>query len=375
LRDIIGLAVLKCIRPHSGTRHFRVAAIVSPLVASAALIALTTLATQAGAQSVTTRDAELLAAPGSRPIATVRKGASVTTAASRGGYVQSTVEGWIAAPLLGAARDSFPRTVKAGGDVRLRSDPDAKAGVVAQLKGGMGLFEVERRGAWVRVRRSGWISSRAIGTSSVAAGAVADAQAPAAKASTAPAAAQSSVDTTVPPPAPTDTSRNGLVLTPVAPTSIATSPGGQRVGSLSPGARATVTARERGWVRVQVEGWMREADLSVADSALRGALSAADLRADPDGTVGRLVHWEVEILAHQIADPLRKGLVNQEPYLLAQGPAGENALLYLAIPPSLAATAREIPDLAHAIITARVRSGRSEPVGTPVLELLTIVGR
>ena len=120
---------------------------------------------------------------------------------------------------------------------------------------------------------------------------------------------------------------------------------------------------------------MREADLSVADTALRGALSAADLRADPDGTVGRLVHWEVEILAHQIADPLRKGLVNQEPYLLAQGPAGENALLYLAIPPSLAATAREIPDLAHAIITARVRSGRSEPVGTPVLELLTIVGR
>jgi SH3-like domain-containing protein len=367
--------VLKCIRPHNGTRHFRVAAIVSPLVASATLIALATLATRAAAQSVTTRDAELLSAPGSHPIATVRKGAPVTTAGSRGGFVQSTVEGWIAAPLLGAARDSFPRTVKAGGDIRLRSDPDAKSGVVAQLKGGMGQFEVERSGAWVHVRRGGWISSKAIGTSSVAAGAVADAQAPTVKASTAPAAAQSSPDTTVAPPARADTNRNGLVLTPVAPTSIATSPDGQRVGSLSPGARATVTARERGWVRVQVEGWMREADLSVADSALRGALSAADLRADPDGSVGRLVHWEVEILAHQIADPLRKGLVNQEPYLLAQGPAGENALLYLAIPPSLAATAREIPDLAHAIITARVRSGRSEPVGTPVLELLTIVGR
>jgi hypothetical protein len=166
-----------------------------------------------------------------------------------------------------------------------------------------------------------------------------------------------------------------LVLTPAVQTVLATSPAGARVGSLGPGARATVTGRERGWVRVQVEGWVREADLSVADTALRGALSAADLRADPDGTVGRMVHWEVEILAHQIADPLRKGLADQEPYLLAQGPSGENALLYLAIPPSLAATAREIPDLGHAIITARVRSGRSEPVGIPVLELVTIVGR
>jgi SH3-like domain-containing protein len=365
--------VLKCIRPHSGTRRFCVSAIVSPTFA--ALLAFGVSAQHAGAQSVTTRDVELLAAPGSRPIATVRKGASVATASSRSGYVQSTVDGWIAAPLLGAARDSFPRTVKGGGDVRLRSDPDAKSGIVAQLRGGMGLFEVERRGAWVHVRRSGWISSKAIGTASVATGSVADASAQPVKPPVSPAAARPAPDTTSAAVAAPDTTRNGLVLTPVAPTAIATSPDGQRVGSLSPGARATVTARERGWVRVQVEGWMREADLSVADTALRGALSAADLRADPDGTVGRLVHWEVEILAHQIADPLRKGLVNQEPYLLAQGPSGENALLYLAIPPSLAATAREIPDLSHAIITARVRSGRSEPVGTPVLELLTIVGR
>jgi SH3-like domain-containing protein len=368
--------VLKCIRPHSDTRHFRVAAVVSPSLALAVLSAFALLAQRAGAQSVATRDVELLAAPGRHPIATVRKGAPLTTASSRsGGFVQSTIDGWIAAPLLGAARDSFPRTVKAGGDVRLRSDPNAKSEIVAQLKGGMGLLEVERRGAWVHVRRTGWISSKAIGTASVATGAVADLPAQSPRASTAPAVAHQPPDTTVANAGATDTTRNGLVLTPVAPTSIATSPDGQRVGSLSPGARATVTARERGWVRVQVEGWMREADLSVADTALRGALSAADLRADPDGTVGRLVHWEVEILAHQIADPLRKGLVNQEPYLLAQGPAGENALLYLAIPPSLAATAREIPDLAHAIITARVRSGRSEPVGTPVLELLTIVGR
>jgi hypothetical protein len=365
--------VLKCIRPHSDMRHIHALFAVAHRAFAPVIIgiALISLAAPAGAQSVASRDAELFANAGSNPVATVRKGAPVAVGQASGAYVQATIDGWVAAALLGGARDSFPLTVKPGSAVRLRSSASAQATVVADLRGGMGLSEVERQGAWVHVRRTGWLPAKALVLQFQAA---TQAPAPAPQATNAPAAAQGSA---TPPPAPAgpDTTRNGLVLTPVAQTSIAASPGGERLGSLGPGARATVTGRERGWVRVRVEGWVREADLSVADTALRGALSAADLRADPDGTAGRLVHWEVEVLAHQVADPLRKGLADQEPYLLAQGPSGENALLYLAIPPALAATAREIPDLGRAIITARVRSGRSEPVGIPVLELLTIVGR
>jgi hypothetical protein len=334
-------------------------------------LAIVSVAAPAAAQSVAARNAELFANAGTNPVATVRKGAPIATGQASGSYVQSTVDGWIAAALLGGARDSFPLTVKPGAPVRLRSSASVQGTIVAELRGGMGLLEVERQGAWVHVRRTGWLPVKALAPSAQA---TAQPSAQGAQASTAPAAAQPSAGLPSTPAGP-DTTRNGLVLTPVVQTAIAASPGGERLGSLGPGARATVTGRERGWVRVSVEGWVREADLSVADTALRGALSAADLRADPDGTAGRLVHWEVEVLAHQVADPLRKGLADQEPYLLAQGPSGENALLYLAIPPSLAATAREIPDLSRAIITARVRSGRSEPVGTPVLELLTIVGR
>jgi SH3-like domain-containing protein len=356
---MIGLDVLKCTRPRDCTRY-KVACStihVRALSTLGAVALVAVLGAPLAAQSVATRDAQLLAAPGDRPVATIRQGAALATGDTQRGYTQATVDGWIAAALLEVARDSFPLTVKGAVGARLRASANPQAPVVADLRGGMGLNEVERRGAWVHVRRAGWLPAASIGPATAIAAPVVAIAPPSATAST------------------DDTTRNGFVLTPIAATTLAASPGGDQVGSLAPGARTTVTARERGWVRVRVEGWVREADLSVADTALRSALSAADLRADPDATAGRLVHWDVEVLAHQIADPLRKGLVDQEPYLLAQGPAGENALLYLAIPPGLAATAREIPDLGRAIITARVRAGRSEPVGVPVLELLTIVGR
>ena len=342
---------------------------MSRAVASLCAVAIALLAaSNAAAQVVAARDVELLVAPGGRAVATVRKGAAVITGAARGAYVPATLDGWIAAALLGASRDSFSLTVKAGGGVRLRATANPQAPIVADLRGGMGLNEVERQGPWVHVRRSGWLMSAAVSSAPSVAPSASGASAT--QQATATPAAASAASPTSP-----DTSRNGLVLTPIAATSLTASPAGERIGSLGAGARAIVTARERGWVRVRVEGWVREADLSVADTALRGALSAADLRADPDAAAGRLVHWEVEVLAHQVGDPLRKGLTDQEPYLLAQGPTGENALLYLAIPPALAATAREIPDMGRAIITARVRVGKSEPVGIPVLELLTIVGR
>lgn len=371
--------MLKCTRPHTCTR--RIASIAS--VARLAIVALaiaSALPRGAAGQGVLTRNADFLALPGSRALATLRQGAVVATGAKQGTWTQVTIDGWVAAPFLGGARDSFALTIKPGNPVRLRADATPQSAIVGDLRSGMGLEQVERRGAWVHVRRTGWVASASLGAppetaASTTAPATGAAQ-PSSPAVVPSASAEPQPSPSVPrAPAQTDSSRDGLLLTPAGQTALAASPDGDRVGTLLPGARATVTGRDRGWIRIQVEGWAREADFAVADTSLKGAVSAADLRADPEGSVGRLVHWDVEVLAHQIADPLRKGLANREPYLLAQGPAGENALLYLAIPPSLAASAARIPDLAKVTITARVRTGRSEPVGVPVLELLTIVQR
>jgi len=146
------------------------------------------------------------------------------------------------------------------------------------------------------------------------------------------------------------------------------------VGQLAKGATVQVIARDRDWVRVKLEGWVRESDLAITDSTLR-PLSAADVRSDPEGSRGKLVQWQVEAVALQTADPLRTGLQAGEQYLLALGPAPEKMLLYLAVPESLVSAARSLPPLAQITVTARVRNGKSEPAGVPILDLQNLTRR
>ncbi len=146
------------------------------------------------------------------------------------------------------------------------------------------------------------------------------------------------------------------------------------VGQLAKGATVDVIGRDREWVRVRLEGWVRESDLTVADSTLR-PLSAADVRSDPTGSQGKLVQWQVDAISLQTADALRTGLEPGEQYLLALGPGAEKTLVYLAVPESLLPTARTLRPLAPIIVTARVRNGRSEPAGVPILDLQSISRR
>jgi hypothetical protein len=146
------------------------------------------------------------------------------------------------------------------------------------------------------------------------------------------------------------------------------------VGQIAKGATVDVLARERGWVRVRLEGWVRESDILVADSTLR-PLSAADIRSDPNGSRGKLVRWNVQAVALQTADPLRSGLQPGEQYLLALGPGQEKTLVYLAVPQSLMASVKSLPSMADITVTARVRNGRSEPAGVPILDLESLTKR
>jgi SH3-like domain-containing protein len=336
------------------------------------IVALLAVATgPLGAQRTLTRSVELHAVPGARPVAQLRQGIPVRTGATRAGHTEITVEGWVSASFVAGRRERFPISIRLSAeDVRLRSGPGTNNRILAEMRGGMGLTEISRRRGWVHVRRTGWVPTAALSqvvaqrenppasNRSTAAGTVAvepPATAPATPPPTRPAA--------VPPQ---------QVLTPNASIALRRAPEEDATATLEPGARVMPLARERGWVRVQVEGWVRESELVPADTSVRASLSAADLRSNPDGTRGQLVHWQVQVLSLQRADVLRRGMELDEPYLLARGPGSENAILYLAVPESLLETASALPSLTEVTIVARVRTGRSEPAGVPILEVQSL---
>jgi len=335
-------------------------------------IAVLFVARGAVAQATLAREAPLLASPTGRALATVARGASVRTEAARGTMIAVQLEGWVSTPLLGAARDSFAVSV-AKSDAILRAAPAPNGSIVATLVRGMGLHVVTRGAAWTRVRRSGWIARSALALDprrSPATSVAARAPARSAPAKTPP-GTPIARSPTVQGSAAGDSVPAPDALTPLHPAPLSAAPDGRAVTTLQPGVVLQPLAHDRGWVRVRIEGWVPESDLVAADTAIQSP-SAADLRADPDAMRGRVVRWNVEVLAFRKADALRPDLQAGEPYLLARGPGDENALIYLTLPPSLVDRARAVPPTSRIVVSARVRTGRSHPTGVPVLDVLTL---
>ena len=350
------------------------------------MIMLALLAPAVDAQSSIRSTTPFLMAPAGRQLATVRAGASLRTAAERQGHTQVTLDGFISADLLGSGRDSFPNIVKAPRGARLRSAGRPDASIVADLLDGMGVTIISRTGDWVRVRRTGWVVSSAVGAARVSGptppatraaataqrgdrsgGGVTEQAAPAPSESRAGVQRDSAGAPAAAPPA-------GAV-TPTAATDLRVGPNGRAIARVDSGAHLVPLARDNGWTRVRIEGWVRDQDVIPADTALRLSLSAADIRAAPGQARGALVRWDIQFIAVQKADELRRDLRVGEPYILARGPGEETGLLYFAIPPALLADVERFEPLQTLTVTARVRVGRSEPVGIPVLDLLSVVGR
>lgn len=338
------------------------------------------------AQQRLTADTDVRASPSGNTVATLKGGTSWTTGTTRSGWTQLTIQGWVETSRFAGPRDTFPESIGGDNTLRIREEPSLNGRILGEFRGGAGLRVVERRANWARIRRDVWVPAGALApvgrptAGTTRAPGTAAAPAPATGAAPTPATPSGGRATTTAPPASSTEAGPATALPAAssalradAPVSLRSAPGGETLGELAAGAVVEPKARDRGWVKVQLDAWVPESLFVPADSAYRPELAAADLRLDPVGTRGRIVRWEVQVVGLQYADPLRRDLAANEPFLLAVGPKGEDVMIYVAVPASLLEQAKALPPMASVILTARVRTGRSQPTGAPVLELQSLL--
>lgn len=296
--------------------------------------------------------------PRATHLATVNAGTELSADSTFGRWVRVALDGWIwARSLEETEREGFDRQVGARNGENLRAEPNGR--IVARLDEGALVDEIERRPGWVHVRRWGWM------------------YAPSLEPLTAPpprqtAAAQA---TSRAPPASEDSVTAGSATSVLDHAVIADSASLRRTadgpagGRLDAGTPVRVLARSGDWVRVQVEGWVREDELRTGAPGVLVGVTGAEVRARPADYVGKLVQWNVQFIAVQNADELRREIPAGQRYLLVRGPLPETGFVYVIPTPEQLSQIERLPPLAELTIVGRVRAARSQYVGNPVLAL------
>ena len=305
---------------------------------------------------VTTDGAWFYQEASGKRLARLARGALVAGGEEQGDWLGVTLEGWIFATSVGAtARAGFDLAVTRAPDENLRSAP--AGALVGKLPQGFLLDRVVEgsNGRWIHVTRAGWVEKTDVEPAGQAvSGRSVDSD------TTVASSAPSS-----PPSAPVDPSR----LESARRTVLYRAPEGPVAGTLAPSAPLRVLGRSGEWTRVQLEGWVKSADLQSAPPGVLVGVSAAELRADPQRYAGQLLRWTLQFISLQKADELRPDMPPGATYFLARGPLPERGFVYVVVPEPKRAALEALNPLAVIQVTARVRTGRSRFLGNPVLDL------
>lgn len=306
----------------------------------------------------------------------------------RNGFTEVPLEAWIVRSSTEASsRDGFD--VRTSREENLRAAPNGR--LVARVVESTHFDELERRGAWIRVRRTVWVATSGLRLPATA-------RAPAATPAR-PATTQAPRADTVRPAAPAaPAARRDTVASAARPDpprvpaagqdsaaagdprravvrrrmNLFRAPDSTAIGTLEAGVPVRITGRADGWVRVEAQAWVRETEIRPSDVAILTGVSAAELRGAPEEFRGRLLRWTIQFLALQTADELRPDFTPGQRYILARGPAPEYAFVYVLVPPARLPDVERLAPLASVDIVARVVNGRSTYLANPILELVDL---
>ncbi len=295
--------------------------------------------------------------PDQKVLASVYQGTELTAGQTKDGWVEVTLDGWVWGRSVGpTTRDGFTLAITAPGGENLRVERNGR--VLARLAQGFLLDSVTRLEGWVRVRRTGWMWGQSLEPVDTAAAA-------------APSPAPPPVRE---PPVPAGPVSLDRAVT-AHQTDVRRVPDGEPAGSLAEDTPVRVLARSGDWVRVATEGWIRESDLKPASPGVLAGVSGAEVRARPAEFEGKTVQWVVQYLALQTADELRREIPPGQRYMLARGPLPEAGFMYVMLPAGWLARIEQLQPLTELVIIARIKAGRSQYLGNPVVELVDLAVR
>jgi hypothetical protein len=316
-------------------------------------------------------------------LATLQDGIAYRAGRTNAGWVEVTIEGYLWAKSTEPTnREGFDLIVTANGGEVLRASPNGT--VVARLQEGTLLTKVATKGAWIQVTRTAWATRSGFTDPNppkqVAKAAPSPAPAPPPAAAVAESThVVSSGDSTPPQTAPTpgpelEPGTGGERATVRQGAELATLPDGARMAVLGDGGSVEVLGRSHDWVKVRIEGWIRQSDIA-AMAASGPQITGAMLREDPAKYVGQSVDWRLNFLALEKADELRPEMPLGQPYLLTRGPLPEAGFVYVLLKPDQLNDARGLRPLDEIRVQGIIRAGRTRYLPTPVVELTRLVER
>jgi hypothetical protein len=324
------------------------------------------------------QETALLREPGGLRLISLVPGLRLTPGRVSGSFIEVTVSGWVfTASTRPDRRDGFALSVSAAGGENLRAEPDGA--LLGRAVEGALFNRIGSRGGWTQVRRAGWIARSAVAPRTRQAGQIASGPPAPRNDSVGPAGRESSAAATpaAPPsqeiasgalPPRNDSTRRGA-LKPGA--LIQQTPDGAALATLTAPALVTLGERDREWVKVVLEGWVRASDVQ-GNVAPLPLVTAAMLRENPDKYVGQTVEWRLQFLARQQADELRPEMPLGHAYLLARGPLPETGFVYVLVSRQQSEQLQGLKPLDEMTATVTVRTARTRYLATPVVELIRV---
>lgn len=280
-------------------------------------------------------------------------GAPVEKLGERGGWSRVQVRGWMPAASLEPAG---PRQRVTPFEETLHDA--ARGKVLGGLRSAVEVRVVRRTGDWAEVELIGWLPDGSVAPAPAAGGAEAPAD-----------------SVPAPEPAPTppaETAAGAAAVGRLARSvELRGAPEGPPLAAVPAGTVVTALETRGGWTRVTIQGWVPSTAVEAGrqDDVKPEVVAAAD----PGAFVGRRMTWTVEYVALQRADRLRRDFGAGELFVLARVPGTTGQYVYLAIPDRLEPEVRDLAPFATLRVEGRVRTGRSELTGNPILDVVRIL--